>query len=379
MKKLIYLFTLSCFLLFSCGSERKQGDLLEIPVDIEQDFSLALSEIAEEIVTIELELTNESLVNPDQIYRVLLSENYLIIAQLNRVLAFNKDGKFIRSIGSRGQGPGEYNHIWSLALDEKNKRLIILNSMPWKIICYDLDGKFLTEAVNPVRRYTTHALLDDINYIDDEFLIAVDQQGQNDEQQFFNRSVVYRMNDNFQVTDSIIVRNIYMEDFGATSYSGKDFILKGNESVYLYYNNNIETLQPGESILANTILPDTLYRIEENQLVPELRLKFKNDGLGGSGKLFINLYSIFRSSRYVFSFYGDNRNRNRFQFLYDAKTGKGYNMQDGFTDDINQIEKRVRIRPFISDTEMFYYLHTPIDSDDLEEPNPTLYIGKLKK
>ncbi|GHT48722.1 hypothetical protein FACS189440_12990 [Bacteroidia bacterium] len=58
---------------------------------------------------------------------------------------------------------------------------------------------------------------------------------------------------------------------------------------------------------------------------------------------------------------------------------KGYNMQDGYTDDINQIEDRLSLRPFNFDTEMFYYLHTNMKPGDLEEPNPTLYIGKLKK
>jgi hypothetical protein len=50
-----------------------------------------------------------------------------------------------------------------------------------------------------------------------------------------------------------------------------------------------------------------------------------------------------------------------------------------YIDDIHQIEDPVRIHPFNLDTEMFYYLHTHMKSDNLEEPNPTLYIGKLKK
>jgi len=54
-------------------------------------------------------------------------------------------------------------------------------------------------------------------------------------------------------------------------------------------------------------------------------------------------------------------------------------MQDGYTDDIHHIEKRVSIRPLNSNAELFYYRHTHMNPDDLDEPNPTLYIGKLKK
>ena len=62
------------------------------------------------------------------------------------------------------------------------------------------------------------------------------------------------------------------------------------------------------------------------------------------------------------------------------KTGKGYNMKNGFTDDFHQIEKRINIRPFASNTELFYYWHTHMNEGDLNnEPNPTLYIGRLKK
>ena len=54
-------------------------------------------------------------------------------------------------------------------------------------------------------------------------------------------------------------------------------------------------------------------------------------------------------------------------------------MLDGYTDDINGIEKRVRISPLVTDSEIFYYWHTHMKPEDKEEPNPTLYIIKLKK
>ena len=54
-------------------------------------------------------------------------------------------------------------------------------------------------------------------------------------------------------------------------------------------------------------------------------------------------------------------------------------MLDGYTDDIHGIEKRVRIRPLVTDSEIFYYWHTSMKPEDREEPNPTLYIIKLKK
>ena len=88
---------------------------------------------------------------------------------------------------------------------------------------------------------------------------------------------------------------------------------------------------------------------------------------------------MYRSDRYIFAVYGNLLNNTYHWFCHDTKTGKGYNMENGYTDDINKIDKPVKIRPLISDTEMFYYWHTNMKPDDLEEPNPTLYIGTLKK
>ena len=53
-------------------------------------------------------------------------------------------------------------------------------------------------------------------------------------------------------------------------------------------------------------------------------------------------------------------------------------MKDGYKDDIYTGEN-VKIRPLNSDANQFYFLHTEISDTDLEEPNPTLYIGRLKK
>ena len=141
-------------LLYAC-SQTGQGGLLEIPVYINRDISLPLSEIAAEITAIELELTDESLINPDMISRIIITDNYIIVTEysmsgLGKPLVFNKDGKFIRSIGSRGQGPGEFNIILNAAFDDKHKRLFIVSWSPNKIICYNLDGKFIKESrLNP--------------------------------------------------------------------------------------------------------------------------------------------------------------------------------------------------------------------------------------
>lgn len=378
MKRYTCYIPLIVFLLYSCSQDRQggSGDLFEIAVDTNRENVLPLSEIAEKITAVEMEMTDESLINPEFITRFIITENNIILFAMNfgspsQVLVFNKDGKFVRSIGSKGQGPREFNMIKNVAFDEKSKRIFILSGGPSKIICYHLDGTFIKES-----RLSCDFSMD-LNYINNELFLYYEQTDKH------TKSILLRMNENFQITDSCIIRDNYYEKGYISMFFSKDYIVKNNTSIYFYSPE----VYPKWLAPEVKVLRDTLYRIEDNHLVPELKLKFKNDGFDSVGDKIIDLYNIFRSSRYVFAIYQINPNNTQrvlehpkiFFFCYDTKTGKSYNMQDGFTDDINGIEKRVSIRPLHTNSEIFYYWHTNMKPDDPEEPNPTLYIIKLKK
>ena len=372
-----YLFLASSFLFLSCSSETKQSDLLEIPVDMVKGISLPLSEITEDITVIELELTDESIINPkpNQIKRIILSNDLVFLAQPGKILVFNKDGKFIRSIGSKGQGPGEYNQIRNFTIDETNKRLFVNTN--YNIICYDLDGNFLKESS---KFQSNISSIYDINFINNELLIIVDYMEMDpDHSKGFNHTIVYNLNDDFQVTDSCTIRKVYGNPV-FSSGNPDNYMLSADSTVYLYYPYFFANFNS----LPKMALRDTVYRFENNQLVPDFRLKFKNNGIDRGGSLHINLLNVYRSSRYIFADYYDHNlvfddyYYAYFLFCHDTKTGEKYNFMWGYTDDIHQIDS-IRIRPFQANPEMFYYWHTHMKPDDKEEPNPTLYIGKLKK
>ena len=359
-------------LFFSCNSVTKQGDLLEIPVDVCQNNSLPLSEIAESITAIDLELTDKSLINPFIIGRILLLKDYVIISDFTQILIFHRNGKFIRSIGSKGQGPGEYIRITQLAVDEKNEYLFVVSS-GYKIICYDLDGNLIRESYIFQDKWS---IIREINYVNNELLIITDDPRGKDARGLYSRSLVFWLDDKLQIIDSLAIRNVYFEIENGFYTKHANYITSADSAVYLYYAD----LYPNS---IEKILRDTLYRMDNNCLIPELKLKFENNGIDGSGIKFIKLSKIYRSSRYVFAAYGNSHNTTEFDyfyfFCYDTKTGNGYNMLEGYTDDIHQIEERKWIYPLCTNTEMFYYWHTHMKPDDLEEPNPTLYIGRLKK
>src|SRR6185295_9172019 len=61
-----------------------------------------------------------------------------------RIMKFSKDGKFIKTWGKKGSGPGEFNDPHSVAMDSKG-RLFVADRGNNRVQIFDQDGKFIDE------------------------------------------------------------------------------------------------------------------------------------------------------------------------------------------------------------------------------------------
>ena len=345
-------------LLLSCDNKVNNSELLTIPVDINQDQSVLLSEISENIQAIELEITNESLIS--RIKRVLIGSHHIVVwDSQSGVLLFNKTGKYIRKIGTQGKGPGEYAFLRDITINNKDNFLYFLDSN--KLICYNTEGEFIKQVSLNQVHFTKY-----INYINDEILLISEQY----ESEKPRIPMIFFFNKDLTIIDSLKIREVIDPLKGIYTNPYNDFITQDKNKIHLYFS------EQGQE----AIIRDTLYYLEKKQLFPYLKLQFPNNGIDSDGKKLIYILNIYKSNRFVFSQYVvDKRGNEVLFFCYDTKTKKGASMKDGYTDDIYTWEK-VSIRPFSFDAEKFYYLHTNMDdTEDMEEPNPTLYIGTLKK
>jgi hypothetical protein len=352
--------------IFTACNNKIPSELTVIPVAVEKSLSLPLSEIAENIQAVHLELTDESLIS--QIRKVLLCDNYIIVLNAQQrkhtVMLFSSEGKFIRQIGSAGQGPGEYpNYIKDITVDTENKHIFLISHK--KLICYNFDGELINEfSSEQIEHFNA------ICHVNNRLLLISEHYGEPDGSGFNNRSLLYISDTNLQLKDSVEIWKVHMDRRVFWTYPYKDFITYSSRNTYLYYYEITPEPVP---------VQDILYEIKDNQLIPSLKLAFKGGTNTSDGGKIIYLYSIFRSSRYVFSAYYHGLEKKDYYFCYDTKTGNGHTVE-GYIDDINKIEDKVIIHPLNSEDGKFYYLHT--NTDDVtnnEEPNPTLYIGKLKK
>jgi hypothetical protein len=126
------------FTIFGCKQEQPRGTELPVidiveGIEASEDTPMMWSEIADDITFIPLETTDECLIGDD--YEICLKNNHIVVIDnTSQIYLFDKTGKFIRKIGSRGQGPGEY--LLPRFPVIVNDELFIYD--PAKKLCYDL-------------------------------------------------------------------------------------------------------------------------------------------------------------------------------------------------------------------------------------------------
>ncbi|GHT65134.1 hypothetical protein AGMMS50239_24220 [Bacteroidia bacterium] len=328
-------------------------------MDVEANDRLSLSEVADEIIAIDLEMTDESLMRGGA-GKVFYLKDYIILAEYHQILLFDKTGKFIRAIGRKGQGPEEYMSIGDIAFDEQEQCLYVADF--GKILCYDLNGNCIKK-----RTFQKLQFPQQISYTNGRLsVINITFGNDNTDNGFVNRSVLYHIDNDLQIIDSLEIMKEFLQKWTITTNPQSHYITFDGKNTYLYY----------PALASKTMVTDTLYRFDGSELVPCLKVRFSDEGATRNGERTKNVMNIYKTQRFVFVRY--YARLGILLFCYDSKTDKGYNMVDGFDDDIHHTGK-ADIRPLDLAAGTFYYLHTKEDESLKEEPNPTLYIGTLKK
>lgn len=119
----------------------EKGDSIQSPmiIDIARDFNnereFRLSEIAYDIEYIKLESTPESLIGHGVI-EMIVTDDYIYILNLNRLIQFDRTGKFIKQIGREGRGPGEVHGYRSITMDKENNILYVMANHKYEVLKY---------------------------------------------------------------------------------------------------------------------------------------------------------------------------------------------------------------------------------------------------
>ena len=125
---------------------------LKIPVinlskNVSSVPSLLLSEVAEKLEIVPLEMTDESVLSDITEMQVTDHNIWIDHGREFYIYRFSRSGKFLNKIGSIGQGPGEYTTYSTFLVDEDKKEVYIIANTNG-VLAYDFEGNFKRKIVD---------------------------------------------------------------------------------------------------------------------------------------------------------------------------------------------------------------------------------------
>lgn len=156
MKKIIFAFAI---LLLSACEGKKGEQALSWQVsgqdtmyvchthELGSTRKVNLSEWVKDFEAVQLENLDTALMRG---WKTYVTDNYILQQDERMVKLFDRQGKYLCDVGKYGQGPGEYQMIYSCAIDEKLNRICLLPFNSPKLLEYDLQGKFIRSENTPM-------------------------------------------------------------------------------------------------------------------------------------------------------------------------------------------------------------------------------------
>lgn len=146
MKKYIWVLMVFAFYIFSCTTDNKEKSMIfGYDKNIDEENLSQLSFVKEiEIIPLRNNDEKAVLYHPEKI--VLYGDHYYIMDN-NKILCYGLNGEFVRCIGEKGHGHGEYINLASFVV--YNDTIKLLDSYKNALLVYSLMGDFMYEKKAP--------------------------------------------------------------------------------------------------------------------------------------------------------------------------------------------------------------------------------------
>ena len=150
-----YLFSFLCLCCVLSVSAQKPVVINLAKAISESPKEIMLNELASDIRYVPLETTDDCLMNNEFYIMQYTGEDIIT----SGIFHFDKNGKFLNKIGSKGQGPEEYLQGLFAFGDWKNKLLYAQNCTT--LTCYGFDGTFVRSIPTPQLNMGAAGLFDE--------------------------------------------------------------------------------------------------------------------------------------------------------------------------------------------------------------------------
>lgn len=345
-------------LLIILGCENKTKEQKVIPVT-EVTQELNIDDIATNIKEIPLEFSEQTMIGT--ITKVEFANGFIFVHDFTnaRILKFDDDGRFIKEIGVKGEGPGEYKYLSSFAVDEKSKSVFLAS--PYKILKYDYEGHFIEEISGLDR-------VNSVSYLENELKIFSSKFGHQFEgsDQLFNLEILISLNNELKQKDSVVVKKIPVKSQMGTTFPMAKYF-SGNPGDYFFY---LPVLIPEK------IIRDTLYSFNDNQLSFHTKINFQPFQNPESEQKAVNIKSMIKVGRYYIVNY---LNQGEYTYFFDSEKQEGHIAENGIMADQYIMEERADLFPVLNRENQVYFTGKPIRQEKAKyEPNASVFLVDLK-
>ena len=148
MKKYNFIIVAFALIISACSSSQKKVDASAnvVDIDISNSEELDVKKYFGEIRYVALETTKDALIS--EFTKMYLTDDYIIIFDQKSmgIFLFGANGKFIRKIGEKGEGPDEYLLINDIQFDKEQMLIFAHERFRNSIYTYDLHGNLLDKS-----------------------------------------------------------------------------------------------------------------------------------------------------------------------------------------------------------------------------------------
>lgn len=148
MKRSNFILVIFILIFSGCSSSQREmeSSAYKLDVELEGADNLDFNEYFSSVRYVPLETTKDVLIG--EITKMYMTNKNIIIFDQKSmsIFLFDIDGKFVRKIGEKGEGPDEYLYINDIQFDEKRMRILAHERLKNKIYTYDLLGNLVNKS-----------------------------------------------------------------------------------------------------------------------------------------------------------------------------------------------------------------------------------------
>jgi hypothetical protein len=162
-------------LVMACSGPKQEQSNEIIKIDVLKAFdnqkNVKLSEFIREIEFIPLESTKDSWFRYSENY--IVGKKYVMVGDAERahVVLFDRQGKFIRTIGTKGEGPGELIEPRISIMDPDEEFIFVYDVVQGNLVEFSIEGQFIKEI--GIKKITPARYISGIQFINENEFVLV--------------------------------------------------------------------------------------------------------------------------------------------------------------------------------------------------------------